>query len=96
MHAYDDNTGVISITITHIFFFTVMYINYIISLFLFTKTKSMLVQSVSCQFDSPYICGYDITYDYNEDGAWIWRHDNGFLLQDNTRSKGILRAKLWY
>ena len=47
------------------------------------------VQNVSCQFDTPYICGYDKTMYYNEGGIWSRKQDEGFRLQDGTKAEGI-------
>ena len=45
-------------------------------------------QNVSCQFETPYICGYDTISYYNIGGVWTRRQDAGFRMQDDTVAKG--------
>ena len=51
---------------------------------LFSEAK----RSISCRFDTPYVCGYDM-HPFNPDGVvWTWKNDNGFILTDGSRVKG--------
>ena len=45
-------------------------------------------RSVSCQFETAYMCGYNM-HPFNHDGVvWKRKYDNGFVLADGSRVRG--------
>ena len=45
-------------------------------------------RSVTCNFESAYICGYDLA-PHNFDGlVWEWKNDGKFVKEDGTRAIG--------
>ena len=45
-------------------------------------------RSVSCEFETQYMCGYDTTPLNREIAVWERKYDSGFILEDGTRARG--------